>query len=229
LGRTKQVTMKITFGTKEQHNAMRRQAFLSLPKSERVTVFLRLMEKSARLYNFHYEKKKNEDKNNFVLDLRMKWEENINEFIRLANKYNVKMLLVGGGAVNFHGYQRHSADVDFWIDTTPENLNRLLAVLNQMGYNLTDFPEKVKKQEQNISIKFSPYDLDLELITRFNINKTFDGAYKDAESVTIAGEHLMKYKVLSFDDLILSKMKSDRIIDKLDIEQLQKIKNTKKQ
>ena len=27
-------------------------------------------------------------------------------------------LMVGGGAVNFHGYQRHSADVDFWIETT---------------------------------------------------------------------------------------------------------------
>jgi hypothetical protein len=46
------------------------------------------------------------------------WEENIDEFISLANKHKVKMLMVGGAAVNFHGYQRHSADVDFWIETT---------------------------------------------------------------------------------------------------------------
>ncbi len=43
------------------------------------------------------------------------------------------MLLVGGGAVNFYGFQRHSADVDFWIDTKKDNLNRLLEVFNEMG------------------------------------------------------------------------------------------------
>jgi hypothetical protein len=32
------------------------------------------------------------------------------------------MILVGGGAVNFHGFQRHSADIDFWIDVSEENL-----------------------------------------------------------------------------------------------------------
>ncbi len=46
----------------------------------------------------------------------MKWEESIDNFLKLANKYNVRMIMVGGGAVNFYGYQRHSADVDFWIE-----------------------------------------------------------------------------------------------------------------
>lgn len=27
------------------------------------------------------------------------------------------MMMVGGGTVNFYGYQRHSAAVDFWIIT----------------------------------------------------------------------------------------------------------------
>ena len=44
-----------------------------------------------------------------------KWKKDVNQFIELTTKHGVKMLLVGGGAVNFHGYQRHSADVDFWI------------------------------------------------------------------------------------------------------------------
>ena len=42
-----------------------------------------------------------------------KWGDNIEKFIELANKYNVRMILVGGSTVNFHDYQRHSADVDF--------------------------------------------------------------------------------------------------------------------
>ena len=89
------------------------------------------------------------------------WEENIDSFVALANKHGVRMLMVGGGAVNFHGYQRHSADVDFWIETTEDNFKKLVAVFNEMGYEISDFPEKVKKEEQNISIKFSPLDLNL--------------------------------------------------------------------
>ena len=82
------------------------------------------------------------------------WDQNIDEFIALAAKHNVRMLMVGGGAVNFHGYQRHSADVDFWIETTDENFKKLVLVFNEMGYEIDDFPENVKQQQQNISIKF---------------------------------------------------------------------------
>ena len=38
------------------------------------------------------------------------WNTAIENFIVLATKYSVKMIMVGGAAVNFHGYQRHSAD-----------------------------------------------------------------------------------------------------------------------
>jgi hypothetical protein len=149
------------------------------------------------------------------------WQENINTFIALATKHQVKMIMVGGGAVNFHGYQRHSADVDFWIDTSTENLNRLIDVFRAMNYEIEDFPETVKNQEQNISIKFSPVDLNLELITRFSINKTFDQAYYDAEKVEINGEKLLHWNVLSYDDLITSKINAGRPKDLMDIQQLQ--------
>jgi hypothetical protein len=153
------------------------------------------------------------------------WNDNINQFISLSNKYNVKMLMVGGGAVNFHGYQRHSADVDFWIETTEENLKKLAMVFKEMGYEIDDFPENVKKQEQNISIKFSPIDLDLELITRFSINKTFDEAYRDSELVAIEVENnsFLKWNVLSLEDLVTSKIKANRPKDLIDIQQLRNI------
>lgn len=35
------------------------------------------------------------------------------------------MLMVGGGAVNFYGYQRHSADVGFWIEVSLQNLLKI--------------------------------------------------------------------------------------------------------
>ena len=155
------------------------------------------------------------------------WSENIDQFIHLSNKYNVKMIMVGGGAVNFHGYQRHSADVDFWLETSTKNLEKLILVFKDMGYDLDKFPEKVRKQEQNISIKFSPIELNLELITKFSTTKTFDQVYSNCEKIEIKGEKVLKWRVLSYNDLIDSKLSARRPKDLLDIEQLEKIKNTK--
>jgi Nucleotidyl transferase of unknown function (DUF2204) len=153
------------------------------------------------------------------------WENNIDEFISTANKHNVRMLMVGGGAVNFHGYQRHSADIDFWIDTTEINFKNLVATFLEMGYEINDFPEKVKNREQNISIKFSPLDLNLELITNFSVNKSFEDAFNDSEQVTINEKTFLRWNVLSFEDLITSKIKANRPKDLLDIQQLREIKN----
>lgn len=64
--------------------------------------------------------------------MSLNFEEDVWMFISLAQKYQVRMLMVGGGAVNFYGYQRHSADVDFWIETTPSNLLALRNALNDL-------------------------------------------------------------------------------------------------
>lgn len=153
------------------------------------------------------------------------WEDNIDLFLKLSNEHEVRMLMVGGGAVNFHGYQRHSSDVDFWIETTETNFERLVSVFNQMGYELDDFPQKVKEQKQNISIKFSPVDINLELITNFSINKSFEEAFNEAEIAEVDGNKFLKWRVLSLDDLITSKIKSGRSKDLLDIQELKRINN----
>lgn len=157
------------------------------------------------------------------------WQTEVDNFIRLTHKYKVRLIMVGGGAVNFHGYQRHSADVDFWIDTKEDNLKKLIQVFNEMGYEINDFPKEVKEQEQNISVKLSPADLNIELITRFSINKSFEEAYKSSVVIKIEGEkekfEVLSWNVLSLDDLITSKIKSGRPKDLLDIQELQLINN----
>jgi hypothetical protein len=151
------------------------------------------------------------------------WEENINSFVSLANRHQVRMLMVGGGAVNFHGYQRHSADVDFWIETTDENFKKLVLVFNEMGFEIEDFPLAVKQKQQNISIKFSPLDLDLELITNFSVNKSFSEAYNDSEVSEVNDNKYLRWNVISLEDLITSKIKANRPKDLLDIQQLREI------
>jgi len=155
------------------------------------------------------------------------WDNEIIQFLTLCTKYNVRMVMVGGGAVNFHGYQRHSSDVDFWIDILPENLENLRKVLVDMGDTLEDFPESVKLAEQNISLKFTPTSLNIELITCFSINKSFDAAFDAAEKVDIDGSSVVRWRVLNFDDLVTSKTKSARPKDLLDIQELIRIRDNK--
>ena len=157
------------------------------------------------------------------MSLLDKFPDRIELFIKSANKNHLEMILVGGGAVNFHGFQRHSADLDFWIDTQEINLKNLLNTLRDLGYNFDDFPDEVKKGEQNISIKISPI-FELELITNFNFGKTFSEVLKESELVK---KEDFYYNVLNFNDLIQSKISSSRIKDKLDIEELHRIKLNK--
>ena len=155
------------------------------------------------------------------------WDNEIIHFMTLCTEHNVRMLMVGGGAVNFHGYQRHSSDVDFWIDISSTNLKNLKTVLVKMGYILEDFPESIKLGEQNISLKFTPTSLNIELITCFSINKSFDVAYEEAEKVNFEGNSITKWRVLNFDDLVTSKIKAARPKDLLDIQELNRIRNQK--
>ena len=150
------------------------------------------------------------------------WDNNIRDFIRGCKEHEVKIIMVGGGAVNFHGYQRHSADVDFWLEPVAENFKKLICVFQEMGYEIDDFPEEVKEQQQNISIKFTPSILNLEIITNFSVNKPFSKAFEEAVIVKRNG---LEWRVLSFEDLITSKIKAGRPKDLLDIQELQRAKN----
>ena len=93
-----------------------------------------------------------------------------------------------------------------------------------MDFDVTSIPEKVKNQQQNISIRFSPVGLDLELITKFEIGKSFDEAYDEAEEVEVKEKPSRRWKVLSFDDLIVSKERAARPKDLLDILELKKLR-----
>jgi hypothetical protein len=144
-------------------------------------------------------------------------------FIQAAHQNDVRMILVGGGAVNFHGVQRHSADIDFWIDSAGENLNKLKISLNQLGFETTDFPEAVYEKKQNISIHVSPV-FKIELITYLNFGISFNEAYKRSEPSHLNNLPDCKFNVLTYDHLIESKLKAGRPKDFYDVLSLRELK-----
>jgi hypothetical protein len=151
----------------------------------------------------------------------MHFGEEVNAFLRAASHHGVRMLLVGGGAVNFHGYQRQSPDLDFWMEPDPENFTKLSLALRSLGYDVDTFPPKVLHAEQNITLQMSP-GLDVEVITFLKPGFTFDEAWVRAVQVELAGEPVMLYRILAFEDLISSKLSAGRPKDLLDIQELKR-------
>ncbi|MFN6117262.1 MAG: hypothetical protein ACK46C_15470 [Flavobacteriales bacterium] len=151
----------------------------------------------------------------------MLFGKEVNAFLRATAQYGVRMLLVGGGAVNFHGYQRQSPDLDFWMEPTSDNFSQLVLALRSLGYEVDGFPRKVLHSEQNITLQMSP-GLEVEVITFLKPGFTFDEAWERAVQMELAGEPVMLYRILAFEDLITSKLRSGRPKDLLDVQELKR-------
>ncbi|MDQ2770554.1 MAG: hypothetical protein M3Y54_08650 [Bacteroidota bacterium] len=57
--------------------------------------------------------------------------------ITQLQRQQVAYLLVGGYAVNIHGYSRGTGDMDIWIRPTADNVLRLVAAFVACNYDVT--------------------------------------------------------------------------------------------
>ncbi|EHQ28929.1 hypothetical protein [Mucilaginibacter paludis] len=53
------------------------------------------------------------------------FDEDILNFWKALQEHGVLYIMVGGYAINLHGYQRFTGDLDIWINDTLENRRRL--------------------------------------------------------------------------------------------------------
>src|SRR5450755_3370721 len=60
----------------------------------------------------------------------------VEAIVRALNEAKVRYLIVGGLAVNAHGYERLTVDVDLVIGLEPGNVVRGLKALQQIGYEM---------------------------------------------------------------------------------------------
>ncbi|MEI6614859.1 MAG: DUF6036 family nucleotidyltransferase [Chrysiogenales bacterium] len=64
----------------------------------------------------------------------MRIEKDFKEFIELLNKSSVRYLIVGGYAFAFHAEPRFTKDIDFFVEGSEENAERLLNALAGFGF-----------------------------------------------------------------------------------------------
>ncbi|MFI5160872.1 MAG: hypothetical protein ACHQHN_06320 [Sphingobacteriales bacterium] len=53
------------------------------------------------------------------------FDEGILNFWKALQEHHVEYIMIGGYALNLHGYQRFTGDLDIWLKDTPENRWRL--------------------------------------------------------------------------------------------------------
>lgn len=148
------------------------------------------------------------------------------ELLNELNINQVDYLVVGGYAVNFYGYRRTTGDIDLWIKPdNGENKTKLLNCLKNLkvSENALNELKKIDFTKPQVFIDGEePYKIDF--ITQISGVK-FDEAWQQKIFSHLDG---LNIPFIHFNHLILSKITTNRIKDKLDVEELQKINKLKK-
>ena len=89
-------------------------------------------------------------------------DPNFKELLRLLNSADVKYLVIGGYAVNFHGYHRNTADIDIWIAIDPDNAQKASQALQSFGFPASSVPPEDFQQKGRI-LRFGrpPWRVDI--------------------------------------------------------------------
>ncbi len=124
-------------------------------------------------------------------------------------------MLVGGYAVNYHGYVRTTGDFDVWIAATPANARNITEAMVDFGFDPDDVEERLFTMPRQI-IRMGHEPLRIEIVT------TIDGVewpecWSRAVNTMIDG---VDVRFISLQDLRRNKQASGRDKDLVDLNRL---------
>jgi hypothetical protein len=98
------------------------------------------------------------------------------EFLSLLNKNKVKYLIIGGVAVNIHGYTRATGDLDIWYKPSNENFDQLIKSIQDFGFDISPIG-KLEHYELKGFIRLPLDPFFTELLSAIDGKLDFDRAY----------------------------------------------------
>lgn len=157
----------------------------------------------------------------------------VEAIVSALNEAQVQYLIVGGLAVNAHGYERLTKDVDLVIGLEPDNIVRGLRALLAIDYQLSipvtpeEFAQVERREEwrkeKNMIVLKLWSDLHWRTPIDVFVYEPFAFAHElaSAKSETVLGN--VTAPVVSYETLLLMKAAAGRPRDLLDIEALRKL------
>jgi len=153
-------------------------------------------------------------------------DENLLDFWKSLNCFGVNYIMVGGVAVNLHAYSRITKDIDVWIKDTKENRRQLGLAFEKFGYEGIDLED----------FQFIPGWTDFYIGSGIKLNILlnmvgievclFDECLKLA---SVADIEAIPVPFLHINQLIANKKAVNRPKDQIDVLELEKIKQLRKE
>ncbi|HLF62510.1 MAG TPA: hypothetical protein VI603_02100 [Saprospiraceae bacterium] len=148
------------------------------------------------------------------------------QFLKCAQTTGLRYLLIGGYAVNYHGYNRNTDDMDIWLAPTNENKEAFVNTLLCMNYSSDDVTPLYNEDFTSYFMgRIGPEDSRIDVLTIVHRNIAFEDAYKQAHTFEITPGVFMK--IVSYETLKDIKLRSDRQKDWYDIDMLEKLRKVK--
>jgi len=156
----------------------------------------------------------------------------VEAIVRALNAAGVQYLIVGGLAVNAHGYVRLTRDVDIVLQLDPANVSRGLNALVEIGYSMSipakpeDFAnpalrEDWRRNKGMITLKLWSDEHQRTPVDIF-VYEPFDFAKERAIATTLEVCPGLPAYVVSLETLLKMKREAGRPQDLVDIDELQR-------
>jgi predicted nucleotidyltransferase len=159
------------------------------------------------------------------------------ELFKQLNKKHIDYVIVGGVALVMHGIVRFTADLDLMLHLEEKNLRRFINIMNELGYKprvpvraegLLDAGQRKQWAEEKNMLVFS-FHHPREAISLVDIFIREPMPFEEikAHAVTMKLGNLA-VPVISVDDMIKMKGRSDRPQDAEDIKALKRLQTDEK-
>ena len=154
------------------------------------------------------------------------FDEDLISFWNSLAESKVLYIMVGGFAVNMHGYLRSTQDVDIWIKDEPDNRVKLGKAMKIFGY------ESLNWKEMQFVPGWTNFYIGNGMVLDILINmKGLEGYSFDQclQMATIAEIENVRVPFLHINQLIANKKAVNRSKDQIDVMELEKIKQLRKE
>ena len=157
------------------------------------------------------------------------------ELFTALNDAEIRYLIVGGVAVNLHGYRRFTGDIDIVLALDPENLEKVTTLMHNFGY-IERLPIMLQELSNEETVKrlliekgMTAYTflsnkrerIDMDILAGESLR--FDEL--EGRKVMLDLEEGLKVPVIAVSDLIAMKQVANREKDIQDVQMLLELKS----
>ncbi len=146
------------------------------------------------------------------------------EFIELLEAKHVEYLIVGGYAVGIHGFPRYTGDLDVFVGVSERNAAQLLEVFAEFGFGEIGL-KKEDFMESETVVEIGREPMKIQVLTGID-GVSFSECFRNAKTFQI-GDQAVPF--ISCRDLLRNKAASPRAKDKIDLEELKRLKKSELQ